>query len=500
MLCPSAECQPARHPPSPAVLLSLTLLLPWAAGSTLNCHMTCVCASNIVSCSRTNLTVVPVGLPQYTAVLDLSYNSITRLRAEWTTVKLAKLHSLLLSHNGLTFISTEAFLYVRQLRHLDLSSNALRQLDEYIFEPLEQLEVLLLYNNHISQIDRSAFSGLVSLQKLYLSQNQVARFPLELVKEKTRLEQLILLDVSSNRIKVLPIQELQALPAWIKNGLFFHNNSLPCSCELYSLVAQWHLRHLSSAVDYKDDHTCSLPGLQKATVNIFDLNRDYLNCSSMKAADQEAYLGQTLVLNCDTRQRDMAKAWMRPGNMPVPPDGNESVVVLKDGNLQISPVVLEDSGIYACFATGQVLNETIYVSVRVHNFTLAGGHDSMNTAYTTLVGCLASVVLVLVYLYLTPCRCFCCPGCCRAKAHREDSVHSSALSSTPSHGEPSGRAGLARHVAFIDPKELQGQNGKVSPGAAGEQCEPEDRRDGNRRKTSDAESVSSVCSDTPIVV
>jgi Leucine-rich repeat (LRR) protein len=62
--------------------------------------------------------------------------------------------------------------------------------------------VLLLYNNRISQIDRSAFQGLHSLQKLYLSQNMISRFPLELVKDKTRLEKLSLMDISSNRIKV----------------------------------------------------------------------------------------------------------------------------------------------------------------------------------------------------------------------------------------------------------------------------------------------------------
>ncbi|XP_029105556.1 amphoterin-induced protein 1-like [Scleropages formosus] len=491
-----ASGSPSRCPRL-LVALGLLLLLQGVTGSSLNCHKTCICASNIVSCSKMNLSAVPAGLPQYTAVLDLSYNGIAQLRADWTAVKLLKLHSLLLSHNGLTFLSTQAFSYVTRLRYLDLSSNALRQLDEFIFEPLAQLEVLLLYNNRISQINLSAFVGLSSLQKLYLSQNQVSRFPLELVKERTRLEKLSLLDVSSNRVKSLPIEELEILPALIKNGLYFHNNPLVCNCALYSLLAHWTIRRFNSATDFKDEHTCVLPGQQKTTAGIFHLNGDYMNCSTFEEAHEEAYLDQTLVLGCDTRHRDMVKTWVTPGNAVAPSGGNRSIALLPDGSLRVGPVRPEDSGVYTCFAVGETVNETLYVLLKVNNFTLEGAGEALNTGYTTLVGCLASIVLVLVYLYLTPCRCFCCPGRGRAKAHREDSVHSSALSATPTHEDPGGRSGIGRHVAFIDPKELQGQNGKVDLGAEGV-AESEGHR--GRRRKSDAESVSSVFSDTPIVV
>ncbi|XP_029911624.1 amphoterin-induced protein 1 [Myripristis murdjan] len=475
--------------------------LPGAAGSALNCHKTCICASNIVSCSKMNLTTVPTSLPLYTAVLDLSYNDITGLRAEWTPIKLAKLHNLLLSHNGLHFLSSEAFTNVKQLRYLDLSSNSLRQLDEFIFEPLVNLEVLLLYNNHISQIDRSAFVGMLNLQKLYLSQNQISRFPLELVKDKSRLEKLSLLDVSSNKLKILPIDELQVLPAWIKNGLYFHNNPLLCTCDLYSLLAHWHIRKLNSAVDFKDDYKCVLPGPQKTQVGVFGLNGDYMNCSTFKEADKEAFLEQTLILGCDTKRRDMLKTWVMPGNVVVTAESNQTAKVLTDGSLKIDSVRPEDSGTYTCFAVSEALNETIYVVLKVHNFTMHGSGETLNTAYTTLVGCLASVVLVLIYLYLTPCRCFCCPN--KGKNRGEDSIHSSMLSVTPTHEDPALKAELNRHVAFIDSKDLQGQNGKLNPNGD-EDDDDLDEEAGSlgkgKRKKSVAESISSVFSDTPMVV
>ncbi|XP_023283403.1 amphoterin-induced protein 1-like [Seriola lalandi dorsalis] len=486
------------------LFLTLCVALLWppgAEGSALNCHKTCICASNIVSCSKMNLTTVPTAIPLYTVVLDLSYNEITRLRSEWTPIKLPKLHNLLLSHNGLHFLSSEAFVNVKYVRYLDLSSNNLQQLDEVIFEPLVNLQVLLLYHNQISQIDRSAFVTMGNLQKLYLSQNQISRFPLELVKEKTRLEKLSLLDVSSNKIKILPIDELQVLPAWIKNGLYFHNNPLLCHCDLYTLLAHWYIRKLNSAVDFKDDYTCILPGPQKTKVGVFDLSGDSMNCSTFTEADEEAFLEQTLTLGCDTKHRDMLKTWTMPGNVQVTPGSNQTAKVLQDGSLRISPVKAEDSGTYTCFATSEAFNETIYVVLKVHNFTMNGGGETLNTAYTTLVGCLASVVLVLMYLYLTPCRCFCCPN--KGKTRGEDSIHSSMLSVTPTHEDPALKAELNRHVAFIDSKDLQGQNGKLNPNGD-EDDDDLDAEAGSlmkgKRKKSVAESISSVFSDTPMVV
>ncbi|KAF3689839.1 Amphoterin-induced protein 1 AMIGO-1 Alivin-2 Precursor [Channa argus] len=470
-------------------------------GSPLDCHKTCVCASNIISCSNMNLTTIPNALPKYTAVLDLSFNSITRLRAEWTAFRLSKLHSLLLSHNGLTFLSSEAFVYVTELRYLDLSSNGLRQLDELIFEPLEHLEVLMLYNNCIAQIDRSAFAGLISLQRLYLSKNQISRFPLELVKERSRLKTLRLLDVASNRIKVLPLHELQVLPAWIKNGLYFHNNPLPCSCELYDLVAGWQLKELSSASDFKSSHTCVLPGPQKQKMPIINLDKVHLNCTEVKIMDEVAYLEQFLVLDCDTRQKDMKKIWELPGNISLS-RANKTALMRHDGSLQIGPLKAEDSGVYTCYATSDSVNETLYVTVVVFNSTTSRGLENLKTAYTTLVACLASLVMVLIYLYLTPCRCAFCPGNDLEKNEPTDSPHSSNVSISQANEETKqkrleGGGFPYRHVAFLEHKDQLEQNGRLNP--IGEEDEEWNWSNMERRK-SDAESVSSVCSDTPMVV
>jgi len=61
------------------------------------------------------------------------------------------------------------------------------------------------------------------------------------------------------------------------------------------------------------------------------------------------------------------------------------------------------------------------------------------------------------------------------------------------------KAELNRHVAFIDPKDLQGQNGKLNPNGE-EEADEEAMQGKGKRKKSVADSISSVFSDTPIVV
>ncbi|XP_062451084.1 amphoterin-induced protein 1 [Rhea pennata] len=481
-----------------AALLLLAALAPAGSGAVAGCPPRCVCASNILSCSQAVLSGVPAPLPRFTAVLDLSHNNVSRLRADWAPGRLAHLHSLLLSHNGLTFVSTEAFAHVPHLRHLDLSSNRLRALDENLFSDLAELEVLLLYNNEIAAVDRTAFENLARLRKLYLSQNHIARFPLELLKEGTRPPRLALLDLSANRLKSLPVAELQGLPAWLRDGLYLHGNPLGCECPLYELFARWHRRQLSAALDFQEELRCLLPPAKKP-VGILALGSpELLNCSEAKEAVLEAHLGETVTLGCDTRLRAVsAREWLTPaGERLLEEGGNGSAALLANGSLRLRALRPEDGGTYACSVAGPVLNETLYVELLVHNFTLHGPHDTLNTAYTTLVGCILSVVLVLIYLYLTPCRC-CCRAGDKPAAPRDDSINSSVLSATPNHSaeapkEPFGPRSASAAAA------ARGQNGKFKAGGGTEPAPKEGPK--APRKMSDPDSVSSVFSDTPIVV
>ncbi|NWU88181.1 AMGO1 protein, partial [Onychorhynchus coronatus] len=495
---PTAMAVPggAPSPLSPlSLLLALSLLCPGGSAGA-SCPPHCVCASNLLSCSQANLSLVPSPLPRFASVLDLSHNNVSRLRGDWTPARLPQLHTLLLSHNGLSFVSTEAFAPVPRLRHLDLSNNRLRALDENLFSDLGELEVLLLYNNEISSVDRTAFENLGRLRKLYLGRNRIARFPLELLREGSRLPRLALLDLSANRLRGVPAGELQALPAWLRDRLYLHGNPLGCDCALFQLLARGRRRRLSAVLDFQEELRCVLPGSPPASVPVLELaGRQPLNCSEAREAVLEAHLGDSVTLGCDSRWQGGSRHWVTPGGEKVPGDGdsgNGSVALLANGSLELRALRAEDAGTYACWVGGPLLNETLYVELLVHNFTLHGPHDTLNTAYTTLVGCILSVVLVLIYLYLTPCRCCCC---CRAAekapAPRDGSINSSVLSATPNHG-------AGRGEARPGPGGGPGQNGRFKGGGTPPPAAPQGPK--AQRKVSDPDSVSSVFSDTPIVV
>ncbi|XP_047202767.1 amphoterin-induced protein 1-like [Girardinichthys multiradiatus] len=442
------------------LFLTLALLFPVVRVNRLlkrkplDYQMLCVCASDIISCSKVGLTNVTLDLPQHTVVLDLSFNSITELYAAWTPKHLNRLQTMLLNNNGLTFLSSEAFVHVKKLRYLDLSYNGLILLDEFIFEPLEHLEVLWLFKNRISQIDRYAFSTMGALQKLYMSHNQISRFPLEVLKERSKEDTFKLLDVSSNKIKVLPVQELQTMRAWIKNGVYFHNNPLTCSCELYNLVASWHLRELNSAFDFAGNHTCGVSGKQHEKI----LN---LNCSEVKILIKKGYLEQTLVLDCDTKHKYMEKTWVLPGNIPVS-SANDSAIVDRGNYLHIGPLKVENSGVYTCYATNDSLSDTLHFTVVVHNSSMRGGLEDLKTAYTTLGACVVSVVLILAYLYIPPWCCACCSG---GKDDPRDSFHSSTASLPLEHVERGAEAGgfAFGDAAMQKIKDQLEQNGGLNP-------------------------------------
>nr|XP_028589709.1 amphoterin-induced protein 1 [Podarcis muralis] len=489
--------QPCRGAPWLLALL-LSLALARKGGSAAHCPSKCVCASNIISCSKANLSVFPHPLPSYAAALDFSYNQLTRLRAEWAPSPLRHLHSLFLSHNGLSFISTEAFTNVPHLKYLDLSSNNIQELGENHFSHLVKLEVLLLYSNKISKIDRTAFEEMTKLQKLYLSHNAISRFPHELLKkDEGGFPELALLDLSCNKIKDISVDEVNKLPAWVKNGLYVHGNPLTCQCSLYNLFTHWQKRQLSSATDFKEELKCFLQKDSRIIKisSLSDPSPGGLNCSEFKEQVLEVHRGEEVIINCDTRQRGVViREWLTPRYERVPQEGdNSSMTMLTNGSLQIKNISVEDMGPYTCYAVSQVFNETLYVHVTVHNYSLHGTPDTLNTAYTTLVGCILSVILVLIYLYLTPCRC-CCRNGEKQASQREGSINSSVLSTTPNHNTGGGKEGLNRHMA---PGNAQGQNGKCKANSSPKQAAKGSQK--AERKMSDADSVSSVFSDTPIV-
>lgn len=438
-----------------------------------NCPHKCICAADLLSCAGLGLEDVPAMLPAAAAQLDLSHNALQRLRPGWLT-PLSQLRALRLGHNELEALGRSVFTNASGLQLLDLSSNALRALGRHDLEGLGALETLFLFNNRLAHLDRLAFQGLGALRLLYLGCNELASFSFDRLHGLS-VTHLRTLDLSSNRLGQIPVPDLAALPAFLKNGLYLHNNPLPCDCRLYHLLQRWHQRGLSAVSDFAHEYMCLAFKVPTSRVRFFEHSRVFENCSAALARGLEwpeeqlqVQVGGSLRLHCNTSAPALHVAWVSPQQelLVAPGSRNGSIAVLADGSLAIRRVQPWHEGVFVCLATGPRLhhNQTHEYNVSVHF-----PHpelEAFNTGYTTLLGCAVGLVLVLLYLFAPPCPG--CRRCCRrtcCRRHRapsplqELSAQSSVLSTTPPDA-PSRKASVHKHVVFLEPGR-RGLNGRV---------------------------------------
>ncbi|KAM8930993.1 amphoterin-induced protein 3 [Pelodytes ibericus] len=476
------------------VKLMVIFLIGFMSRSSVGCPSPCICASDLLSCVRKGLKQVPSTLPATSASLDLSHNAISHLHNNWL-LDLPRLYILRLSHNEIRALPARAFHNATSLRHLDLSSNCLEHIHEGLFQHLYNLEELLLYKNSIKHVDDGAFTRLSNIQKIYLSWNKLTRFSFSSMQNLTN-PNLRTLDLSSNKFLKLPVEEVSSLPGFIKNGLYLHNNPLTCHCSLFALFTHWDHRHFSSVVDFSKQLTCRYMGQLHGIVYILQTQKGFDNCTSdMLPGFPEAGLrvlyGKHLMVTCNTSlpQENTTYMWITPTFEFIFPPGNDnqSLRIYPNGSLEIIKAQTWNSGIYLCIAVNRRFNHNFSyeINVTVHYPKHEG--ESFNTGLTTLLGCVVTIVLVFIYLYMTPCRCF---RCCSKPPQtpsppQESSAQSSILCGTPpaTDGPNNRKAGVSRHVVFLEPiKEIRSE-----------------KKPKVLQLKSDSDSVSSVFSDSTIV-
>lgn len=498
----------------------------------------CLSASDIFSCTALGLETVPKEMPITAVTLDLSHNLIAQLK-ESSFEGLSRLETLRLSHNQLITIKPRAFQNSSGalLRHLDLSSNYICDLNQNFFIDLPGLEELLLFNNRIVRVESSVFARLSNIRKAYLSHNRLTDFPFFTIQRQTH-PYLLLLDLSSNRLPKLPLEDITNLPVPVQKGLFLHNNSLVCDCSMYGLFYKWAEQNFTSVTDFREEHTCLVYGFQEGTVRFFKHNRYFQKCNftGMKLflAEQEPSVlvdaGSAVLLHCITTLtgQHVTFFWVSPSQEYVAPPGNsDSIKMYSNGSLEIIDVRAEDSGMYWCMALDQQLqrNETREVNLTVVMHQKHEPYEGFNTGFTTLLGCVVSLVLVLMYLYLTPCR---CPPCQKApppaatttttNASNQTnetgvgSAQSSILSPTPptTTEGPGRKVSTNKHVVFLEPiREQQNGRMRVGPvsgagqGHLGLLLGPDHHSKSpnpSQQKAGETDSMVSILSDTPIMI
>ncbi|CAF91400.1 unnamed protein product, partial [Tetraodon nigroviridis] len=299
------------------------------------------------------------------------------------------------------------------LRHLDLSSNRLQVLQRHHLSDLPGLEELLLFHNRLVQVEGGALAACARLRKLYLSHNRIGAFPFSSLRRQPALS---LLDLSSNRLSSLPLGDVSALPPPTQRGLYLHNNPLRCDCALLRLFATWQRWGFASVSDFLQQHVCLLYGVHEAAVRFLQHRRYLHRCDGggLSALTQQdggmsVAEGQALLLPCGATLGgpNLSVVWVSPRQEDLVAPGNGgALTVHANGSLEIVAARAEDAGVYWCMALDplQRRNQTREVNVTVL-LPAHGRQPPFSTALTTLLGCVVSLLLVLAYLYLTPCRC-----------------------------------------------------------------------------------------------
>lgn len=452
---------------SASYVILISLLVGFSGAS---CPQGCLCTADILNCGSVGLDRFPSPLPFTTSALDLSHNRITWLAAG-SFYGLPRLRALHMSHNRISTLSPGAFHNISSLEYLDLSTNKLQTVGKHHFQDLAALEVLLLYNNRITRVESNTFMGLSSLRKVYLGFNQLTDFPFFTVRKHSH-PNLVTLDLSSNRLFRLPMDDVVLLPVAVQRGLFLHNNSLECECSVYRLFWHWEQKGYAAVRDYKEDYKCLMYSDPPISINFLRTSQLFENCTVGKMislispkADKVVYKGEQVKLDCTgtLNGEELSYSWTVPHQESI---GrlvqNGTLRLNQDGSLDILAAQPTDSGVYQCTAVDntKMINETREVNLTV--LAQRSVDEPFNTGYTTLLGCVVTLVLILMYLYLTPCRCDCCrppPPSPETSSYREDPCTLASIFTAPANAERiKAKSQPDRHVVFLEPL-LAGKNG-----------------------------------------
>ncbi|KAM7341810.1 leucine-rich repeats and immunoglobulin-like domains protein lambik isoform 1-T7 [Cochliomyia hominivorax] len=178
----------------------------------INCPKECKCLNDYFDCGKKHLDRVP-SLPNYVKTIDFignklndstvlqiknlpELNKLVLKRNQLETVPkfmgLNSLKILILTHNRIQKISSEALAALPKLKVLDLSKNYLHTVESSYFPKPNRLAHLVLNGNEIASISENAFENLSDLIDLELNNNRLTLLPAGVFEHLTKLRKLSL--------------------------------------------------------------------------------------------------------------------------------------------------------------------------------------------------------------------------------------------------------------------------------------------------------------------
>uniref|UniRef100_A0A8C3BJ13 CD180 antigen n=1 Tax=Cairina moschata TaxID=8855 RepID=A0A8C3BJ13_CAIMO len=200
-------------------------------------------------------------------LLDIAF---THLHVDTSQGPFQNLHLLKVLNLSSSSINTSIqhlFQGLENLVLLDLSQNTFESgivPKNKLFEQLSKLEVLILSSCELTALDNQAFHSLRKLQRVDLSHNKLTAFSTDVFSKLKS----IYLNFAYNRIRTVPHDQLESLPA--RSIINLSYNPLECTCSNIDLIT-W-CRQNPDKIEDPEGTTCSEPkslaGVPLATVSL----------------------------------------------------------------------------------------------------------------------------------------------------------------------------------------------------------------------------------------
>ncbi|XP_053560401.1 leucine-rich repeat and immunoglobulin-like domain containing-NOGO receptor-interacting protein 4 [Bombina bombina] len=200
------------------------------------CPLPCECPplDNATLCRHRLLSLVPLGIPPSSYLLDLSYNNIQLVLPDsflhlhnlkqldlshnqlsrlepGVFAGLPSLRILLLHHNQIKLLSPGVFLGMPDLSWLDVRANELVILLDQTFQGLQELKHLEAGENPLLFVSHKSFNGMRNLQRLGMEETKLSNVPSRALSALTKLSDLRLGGVSSFILRDLAFPGLKWL-------------------------------------------------------------------------------------------------------------------------------------------------------------------------------------------------------------------------------------------------------------------------------------------------
>ncbi|KAA0723696.1 Leucine-rich repeat and fibronectin type III domain-containing protein 1 [Triplophysa tibetana] len=356
------------------------------------CPFHCICRNLSESlstlCADKGLLFVPPNVDRRTVELRLADNFIREVGGA-DFANMTGLVDLTLSRNTISHIRSMTFADLESLRSLHLDGNRLTELGPRDLAGMLNLQHLILNNNQLINISSEAFDDfLLTLEDLDLSYNNLCKVPWDAIQNMASLHTLNLdhnlidqidegsfselyklarLDMTSNRLKTLPPDQLFArsqtgvispTPYNAVINLNFGGNPFHCNCELL-----W-LRRL---IRTDDMETCATP-LHLAGRYFWSIPEEEFTCEPPLITRHTHKLwvleGQKATLKCRAiGDPEPVVHWVSPDDRII---GNSSrTTSYRNGTLELLVTVARDDGTYTCISINAAGEATSLVDLKV---------------------------------------------------------------------------------------------------------------------------------------